>query len=67
MSSILKETKDNILYITLNRPDSLNAFTTEMLMELQSAVYMVGHGEGHATFASSSSPHICAIKDTALD
>lgn len=37
MSSILKETKDSILYITLNRPDSLNAFTSEMLMELQAA------------------------------
>lgn len=37
MPSILKETKDSILYITLNRPDSLNAFTSEMLMELQSA------------------------------
>lgn len=37
MSSILKETKDSILFITLNRPDSLNAFTTEMLVELQRA------------------------------
>lgn len=37
MPSILKETKDSILYITLNRPDSLNAFTSEMLMELQAA------------------------------
>ena len=37
MPSILKETKNQILYITLNRPDSLNAFTTEMLMQLQQA------------------------------
>jgi 2-(1,2-epoxy-1,2-dihydrophenyl)acetyl-CoA isomerase len=37
MSSILKETKDSVLYITLNRPESLNAFTSEMLMELQKA------------------------------
>lgn len=37
MPSIIKESKDSILYITLNRPESLNAFNTEMLMELQAA------------------------------
>src|SRR3972149_6714181 len=37
MPSILKETKNNILSITLNRPESLNAFTSEMLFELQKA------------------------------
>lgn len=57
MSTILKETKNNVLYITLNRPDVMNAFNTEMLMELQSAfkeaesneircVVLTGNGKG---------------------
>src|SRR3990172_9393075 len=37
MPSIIKETKNNIIYITLNHPESLNAFTGEMLLELQHA------------------------------
>lgn len=37
MSPIIKEIKDGVLSITLNRPDLLNAFNTEMLMELQAA------------------------------
>ncbi len=37
MPSIIKELKENVLFITLNRPESLNAFNTGMLMELQSA------------------------------
>lgn len=60
MPSILKDTRDSILYITLNRPDSLNAFNTEMLMELQSAfkeaedtsvrcVVLTGAGKGFSS------------------
>jgi 2-(1,2-epoxy-1,2-dihydrophenyl)acetyl-CoA isomerase len=57
MSSILKETKNSTLFITLNRPDVMNAFNTEMLMELQQAfkeaesdevrcVVLTGNGKG---------------------
>ncbi len=37
MSTLIISKKDGIYSITLNRPDSLNAFNTEMLTELQQA------------------------------
>jgi len=60
MSTIIKETKNNVFYITLNRPDVMNAFNTEMLIELQSAfkeaesdeircVVLTGSGKGFCT------------------
>lgn len=57
MSTILFEIRDNIAFITLNRPDKLNAFTREMALLLQSkldecaslheirAVYLTGAGK----------------------
>lgn len=38
MSSILFEIKDNIGFITLNRPDKLNSFNREMALLMQSAL-----------------------------
>lgn len=57
MNTIITSLKDSIYSITLNRPDVMNAFNTEMLMELQSAfkdaeddsircVVLTGNGRG---------------------
>ncbi len=57
MSSILFEIKNNIGFITLNRPDKLNSFNREMALLMQSAldgcknkevrcVYITGAGKG---------------------
>lgn len=56
MSSILFEIKDNIAFITLNRPDRLNSFNREMALSLQKnldecknpsirCVYLTGNGK----------------------
>jgi 2-(1,2-epoxy-1,2-dihydrophenyl)acetyl-CoA isomerase len=57
MSSILFSIKDDIGFITLNRPDKLNSFNAQMALELQQcldecnqdevrAVYITGGGKG---------------------
>lgn len=58
MASILFEVKDNIAFITLNRPEKLNSFNREMALLLQShldecagnsnirCVYITGAGKG---------------------
>jgi 2-(1,2-epoxy-1,2-dihydrophenyl)acetyl-CoA isomerase len=63
MSSILKETKDSILYITLNRPDSLNAFTTKMLMELQQAFKDAESDEIRCVVLTGAGKGFCSGQD----
>jgi 2-(1,2-epoxy-1,2-dihydrophenyl)acetyl-CoA isomerase len=58
MSSVLLEIRDNIAFITLNRPEKLNSFNREMALLLQNrldecaslhevrAVYLTGAGKG---------------------
>ena len=57
MNTIILEKKDDVLFITLNRPDVLNAFNSEMMFELQDAfkqavsddircVVLTGNGKG---------------------
>jgi 2-(1,2-epoxy-1,2-dihydrophenyl)acetyl-CoA isomerase len=60
MSSILFEIKDNIAFITLNRPDKYNAFNREMALSLQQSldeckktevrcVYITGAGKAFSS------------------
>jgi 2-(1,2-epoxy-1,2-dihydrophenyl)acetyl-CoA isomerase len=63
MPSILKETKNNILSITLNRPDTLNALNTEMLLELQSAFEDAGAEEIRCVVLTGAGKGFCSGQD----
>jgi 2-(1,2-epoxy-1,2-dihydrophenyl)acetyl-CoA isomerase len=63
MSTIIKETRNNTLYITLNRPDVLNAFSTEMLMELQSAFKEAESNEIRCVVLTGSGKGFCSGQD----
>lgn len=63
MSVIIKETKNNTLNITLNRPDILNAFSTEMLMELQSAFKEAESDEIRCVVLTGSGKGFCSGQD----
>ncbi len=63
MSTILKETKESVMYITLNRPDSLNAFNSEMLMELQTAFKEAGETSVRCVVLTGAGKGFCSGQD----
>jgi len=63
MSTIIKETKNNVFYITLNRPDVMNAFNTEMLIELQSAFKEAESDEIRCVVLTGSGKGLCSGQD----
>lgn len=63
MSTILKEFKNNVLFITLNRPDVMNAFNTEMLMKLQSAFKEAESDEVRCVVLTGSGKGFCSGQD----
>jgi 2-(1,2-epoxy-1,2-dihydrophenyl)acetyl-CoA isomerase len=63
MSAIIKETKGNILFVTLNRPDSLNAFTAGMLMELQQAFKEAQSGGIRCVVLTGAGKGFCSGQD----
>ena len=67
MNELLFETQGGIATITLNRPDSGNAFTTEMLAQWEQALRECIHDDaircvvltGAGRIRSPSKPHGC--------
>lgn len=59
--SILKEVSNGIVYLILNRPETLNAFTTQMFLDLASLIDECNHDQdihaivltGNGTFFTS--------------
>jgi len=72
--NVISETKDNIAYITINRPDALNALNLDVLAELEqaveqaekdpSALVLIITGEGRAFVAGAD---ISQMKDFTPD
>ncbi len=63
MSSILKETSGGIMKITLNRPDSLNAFNSEMLFELQDAFKEAAKDDVRCVVLTGAGKGFCSGQD----
>jgi len=63
MSSIIKESKESIFYIILNRPESLNALNTEMLMELQQAFMEAESDDVRCVVLTGAGKGFCSGQD----
>ncbi len=63
MSSIIKEANGSVLNITLNRPESLNALTGEMLMELQRAFKDAEGNEIRCVVLTGAGKGFCSGQD----
>ena len=63
MNSIITETKNSVLFITLNRPDVLNAFNSEMLFELQDAFKQAESDEIRCVVLTGKGKGFCSGQD----
>jgi len=63
MSSIIKKINNGIMSITLNRPDSLNAFNSEMLFELQDAFKDAENPEIRCVVLTGAGKGFCSGQD----
>jgi 2-(1,2-epoxy-1,2-dihydrophenyl)acetyl-CoA isomerase len=63
MNSIITKSENQIYYITLNRPDSLNAFTRELLTELQEAYKEAESDEIRCVVLTGAGKGFCSGQD----
>lgn len=63
MNSLILERKKSVLFITLNRPDVLNAFSSEMLFELQDAFRQAESDEIRCVVLTGNGKGFCSGQD----
>ena len=63
MNTVITEIKNSILSITLNRPDVMNAFNTEMLMELQKSFKDAESGDIRCVVLTGNGKGFCSGQD----
>lgn len=63
MSLILKEFKDNIITLTLNRPEKYNSFTEPMALELQEAFKEAESEDVRCVILNANGKAFCAGQD----